>query len=302
MKIKRTNKFKVGLFVVAGFMLAAGALIWLGANKFFKFQKKYATYFSESISGLEIGSPVKFRGVTLGSIVKTSIAGDGYTIEVLFELDPRFNVSDDMRVKLKTSGITGMKLLEIDKVAARAAIVHPELSFKPEYPVIMSAPGDVEELREAVQDIYTRFTELDLGGISEKTKLTLDSYRKLAEDERLGKLLTSLEKTGGILERIISEKKLSELVENSGKTIENLNSVTSKLKGDLEASNLPRLVNETTQLVHSLRMAMQKSEVNIEDSLSNLQRAARNLLEITESFRKGAGAALLSGPPKRREE
>ena len=69
MSAARTNPWKLGLFVVSGFVIAFASLVWLGSQSLDRQTQRVITYFDESVQGLEVGSPVKFRGVVIGSVV-----------------------------------------------------------------------------------------------------------------------------------------------------------------------------------------------------------------------------------------
>jgi ABC-type transporter Mla subunit MlaD len=62
-----TNHWKLGLFVLVGLFVMFGALFWLGARRFQRTSFPAVSYFDESVQGLDVGSPVKFRGVTVGT-------------------------------------------------------------------------------------------------------------------------------------------------------------------------------------------------------------------------------------------
>ena len=72
----QTNHWKLGLFVVVGFVLAACTVVFLGAQSLKKQSVDYKTYFDESVQGLEVGSPIKFRGVTIGHVNAIDVAPD----------------------------------------------------------------------------------------------------------------------------------------------------------------------------------------------------------------------------------
>src|SRR4051812_9204542 len=81
-----TNHWKLGLFVVVGVVMTLSTMAWLGARTLRKEVGRYYSYFDESVQGLEAGSPIKFRGVTIGSIAKIDIADDHRHVEVISEL------------------------------------------------------------------------------------------------------------------------------------------------------------------------------------------------------------------------
>ena len=94
--------FRVGVFVLVGFALIVVFVIALGGQALFRETVLMVTYFDESVQGLEVGSPVKVRGVELGSVAEIGMVGAHYefdsTVEelrygrrvrVLMELTPR---------------------------------------------------------------------------------------------------------------------------------------------------------------------------------------------------------------------
>jgi len=61
-----TNHWKLGLFVVVGMGLALATVFWLGLRRLNRDAIPIVTYFDESVQGLDVGSPVKFRGQLRG--------------------------------------------------------------------------------------------------------------------------------------------------------------------------------------------------------------------------------------------
>ena len=122
--------------MVIGFFVAMGAIVLLGARSLEKATVTYRTFFDESVQGLDVGSPVKFRGVTIGSVAAIMLgAPDHRRVEVSCELvvdqlndlglnivgerkAPRIAVPADLRVQLGSAGITGVKFVLIDFFSA----------------------------------------------------------------------------------------------------------------------------------------------------------------------------------------
>ncbi|MEO5730037.1 MAG: MlaD family protein, partial [Byssovorax sp.] len=81
-----TNHWKLGLFVVVGVVLTLTTVAVLGARSLRKEVSRYVSYFDESVQGLEVGSPIKFRGVTIGTVGKIDVAVDHRHVEVTSDL------------------------------------------------------------------------------------------------------------------------------------------------------------------------------------------------------------------------
>ena len=70
---KQVNPTFVGGFLVGAVVLAFGGILAFGSGNFFAKKMTCVAYFDSSVDGLDVGSPVKYRGVTLGTVGK--IAG-----------------------------------------------------------------------------------------------------------------------------------------------------------------------------------------------------------------------------------
>ena len=68
MNENKANFAKIGFFVLAGAALIVLAIGIAGARTFNKKVVEAETYFAESVTGLDLGSPVKYRGVPVGEV------------------------------------------------------------------------------------------------------------------------------------------------------------------------------------------------------------------------------------------
>ncbi len=168
------NHWKLGLFVVVAIALAAAVLIGLGAQQLSKDTITYTTFFDESVQGLDVGSPVKFRGVIIGNVSKISIAEDRRHVAVQSDLvveditqmglavesgkDTRIEVPADLRVQLASQGLTGVKFLQIDFFPVESN-PPPTLPFKTPPNYIPAALSVMKNLEDSVVNAVNRIPE-----------------------------------------------------------------------------------------------------------------------------------------------
>ena len=81
-----TNHWKLGLFVLASLAAVVGVTFWLGSHLFQRKSFEAISYFDESVQGLELGSPVKWRGVTVGTVRDITVAPDGRHVQVASDI------------------------------------------------------------------------------------------------------------------------------------------------------------------------------------------------------------------------
>lgn len=253
-----TNHYKLGLFVILGIAAVIAVAVGLGAQSLRKETVTYYTYFNESVQGLDVGSPVKFRGVTIGHVAAIEVAPDHRHVEVVEELDvkdikrlglnetsereptlgrkkTRFMVPPDLRAQLGSQGITGVKFIAIDffDVKSNPPLALPFAPPENHIPAAVSMMKNLEdtiskaaeklpELVDAVVTITSRIdrmvAQLEKDQVSEKTAATLTHA-----DE----VLTSL---GVTVKRIES----SGLADKTAGTLDDLHLAVNKMNKVLD--------------------------------------------------------------------
>ena len=199
---KRKTKFIVGLFVATGMGIALVAIIWLGMSRVFEKGRFYAVYFDESVQGLSVDAPVKYRGVTIRRVERIGVAPDSRLIEVIMKVESGLKLEHDMEAQLRVVGITGSMFIELDRRKEEPPGPLRQLPFPTPYPVVQSRPSEISELLRGIDDIVGKMNSLDIVGISERIKSTLDNVNKqvAATDmegisARMKEALTRIDKT-----------------------------------------------------------------------------------------------------------
>ena len=90
---KKINTTSIGLFIVSGVALGVIGLLLFSSSKMFSKTKDIIVYFDDSLNGLNEGAPVKFRGVTIGSVKRVMVqfnqATNDYAMPVIIELEEK---------------------------------------------------------------------------------------------------------------------------------------------------------------------------------------------------------------------
>ncbi|MBL8756632.1 MAG: MCE family protein [Planctomycetes bacterium] len=123
------NRWKLGLFVVAGCAASLTGLTYLGMRELQHEVHYVLAYFDEAVTGLEEGSPVKFRGVTIGVVDEIRVASDRKHLRVqaalydakLVRLGLRAEdatgpcrLPPNLRAQLVMSWVTSTSFLQVD--------------------------------------------------------------------------------------------------------------------------------------------------------------------------------------------
>ena len=171
-----TNRWKLGLFMTLGFLGMLLTLGWLGATRFERDSTESHYFFDQEVNGLELGSPIKFRGVTIGKVAVIRAAPDQRHVEVVGEIysdslvalglpqdargpeDGPF-VPDDLRVELITSLLTGAAFIQGDFFDPETYPI-PEYPFNVPWNTVHVVPSTYKSLEEAFRVVSERIPEL----------------------------------------------------------------------------------------------------------------------------------------------
>ncbi|MDF3064555.1 MAG: Paraquat-inducible protein [Polyangiaceae bacterium] len=290
-----TNRWKLGLFVITGVAVALGALLLLGAKALSQTTVEFVSFFDESVQGLELGSPVKFRGVTVGRVAQIDIAENLRHVQVTSQLSVeqvgklRLAVKEggtllhpDMRVQLAQTGITGVKFLLIDFFDSASNPVVP-LPFKPPPNYIPTASSTMKNLEDSVTRTANRFPE-----IADDAARAVAQVRMVAEQIQAGKLpergAETLSHANDALRELNAQLKAINAAQLSSEAEKNL----QEFNGVLVRTNalLTRLDSEQGLFRNAERSA---------DAIGEVARNARSLgpeLELTLREIRGAARSI----------
>ena len=225
-----TNHWKLGLFVLLAVGVTVGTLFWLGARRFRRESFPAISYFDESVQGLDVGSPVKFRGVTVGTVSDITIAPDHRHVQVTANMyvdalvrlglrtgapksDEEF-IAPNLRVQLASAGITGVRFIQTDFFDPER-YPPPRLPFEPPWNYVPSAPSTLKNVEEAAVETINRLPML-----ADRAKDTLADMRKTlgsidrlaaslqAEDGSFNRALQELRAAAARVDKAIDEAKL----------------------------------------------------------------------------------------------
>lgn len=106
--------FFEGLFIIGFSVAAVFFAVWLGSTGRHD-DVLYRIHFPDSVSGLAVGDPVKYRGVDVGTVKSMIIDPDN---SLLVRVDVRLRketpVKTDTRASLVLKGITGGVFIELN--------------------------------------------------------------------------------------------------------------------------------------------------------------------------------------------
>jgi len=290
-----TNRWKLGLFVLTGIAIGVFAILLLGARALSEKTVVFVSFFDESVQGLELGSPVKFRGVTVGKVSKIDIAENLRHVQVTSELSVQqvgklrlatkadgSKLHPDMRVQLAQTGITGVKFLLIDFFDSATNPVVP-LPFKPPNNYIPTASSTMKNLEDSVTRTANRFPE-----IADDAAKAVAQVRMVAEQIQAGRLPER-----GAETLTHANQALAEL----GTQLKNLNAAQLSSEADKNLKEFNGVLVRTNALLSRLdsEQGLFRNAERSSEAIGEVARNARSLgpeLELTLREIRGAARSI----------
>ncbi len=116
----------VGAFVFGLFAAVLGFVVWLGKLDLDQQNNAYRISFQGTVTGLSVGSPVRYRGIPVGQVSDIQIdPGNIERIVVTIEVDSKVAIKRDAFAVLESQGLTGVGFIQIKGGTNAAAILEP---------------------------------------------------------------------------------------------------------------------------------------------------------------------------------
>ena len=246
---KGDRNFAVGLFVSIAIAAFVAFVIWLTGRTGVEEMTRYTLLFDRDVSGLAVGGPVKYMGMTVGSVVHMDLDSDqGIRIRVDIEILETTPVNRGTYASLALQGITGVAVVNL-----------------------ASEPGSHEPLDEPPRGEYPRIPVRDVGFaaiISSAPEIMVKLDNALSQ---AGELLGEANRT-----RI-------------GNTLQNVEDLTESLAGSRETlAALPQDLNDTLaeiqDAVGQLQQVIGELRPDLTATMANLEGSSANLESLTGRF------------------
>ena len=315
----RAKEFKVGIFVIASVSLGLGSVIALGSGTMFKQTAIIETSTTDSVNGLQIGSPVKYRGVPIGEVAAIAFADRFYNeqgtddesfdfaspvvirmkvrLDVfgpeqtgLFTKDLEGGVARGLRARLTSSGLTGGLFVDLDlKDPTQFVAVMPR--YTPGYPYVPSAPSNLDQLIDRIGVIAANLSEVDFASIGASLHKTIDNVDGVVT-RRVDPMLVDAK--AFIDELRVSNDRVQKILADPAieKTLADISAISGDVRGILGAGSgdLRAGIAEVPAMMKSAREAAEKLDAilaspKLAGILANLETTSGELPATVAEYR-----------------
>ncbi|MBO9332988.1 hypothetical protein C1I89_31460 [Achromobacter pulmonis] len=314
----KRNALLVGSFVVTSIIVLIASVLWLGGSDLLSSHQTAKIYYDGNVSGLTVGAPVTFRGVTVGEVTDVGIQMNMRSLDTTVPVSVKLQSSamrfrdgsEDAIPDLPTLVKRGLRarLAMQSIVTGQKAI---ELDFLPDTPAtLLGAPGEMEipALRDRFGALIEQVADLPLRDISNDVRAAVKDMRSALStmqttlDSAATEFKLTTEQSRATLKT--ASEAIAHLEQNSAKTLQSIRTLADASKQTVVTAQpeLVRLLAETRKASESANLAMTQLadmtspnapvRADLQSAVSDLSQAARGLRSLSELLEERPNAII----------
>ena len=328
---KKANPTMIGIFVLGATILAVGGIVFIGSIQFLSKKETFVLYFDESVNGLEVGAPVKFKGVPIGQVTEIRIRWNqdetsahvpifieidvrrlvsrlGVSIDLADEEVYRAQVNEGLRGNLVLESlITGLLYIELDYEAGieRPVFIQDKVILKE----IPTTPSAMAEIGKTFTEVIARISAIDVEAINNKLIQMLDSINESIVDMKFSKISDGIIDATESFSSIAKSEKIAATVDSLNEALIEVRRLAGKIESKIDPvlenagetnKKLQIALENVSEAVDQLRYAFEPESsfrYEIESALTELAEAAESARMLVEYLERNP-KALLTGKPQ----
>ncbi len=280
---EKVNFAVVGIFVLLLGTALIGGVLWLSSGKSYRIAYDvYQAYMRESVSGLNLNAPVRYRGVEVGRVQKIKLAPDNVEqVQLTLNIQHGTPIKVDTVALLQTHGLTGLTYVELTGGSRDSPALEKQSGEA--FPVIKTGPSLMKRLDTSVSALL-----VNLNRTSENFNALLNEDNRHA----IGHTLADLE----ILTHTLASRQstIDSSLANASVTMAN----TARLSGELpqlalriqhSADTFDRMSGEVERAGVSTRATMDSARQFTSETLPEIQQLVLQLRDLTGSLQRLSG-------------
>ena len=280
------NYFRLGVFVLAAIAVLIAIVLIFGSGQLFKKSFMVETYLTQSVTGLDTGAAVRFRGVKVGQVTLIGLSGDIYEKDVPFEKRLQYVVvrmqifgdklteeqiedfvKNNLRARVKSMGITGVNYVEFDFSNGTSDYDPLPYKWQPAEPVIPSLPNQADEIIMGLQKFVTALNNANID------QLLINLNSLMAGDGKGNQGLVG--------------------------SVQSLNLILARIAKATDKDELNVLVRELIGTMVSLRQTVTSIQGDTATTVENLKQTTENLNEFSRIASQSPSSLIWGEPPPR---
>ncbi len=308
----RTQKIRLGIFIFISGAILVVLVLFFAANKLFeKSDIYYVSYHNVSVGGLEVGSPVNYLGIKIGSISNIFIdPQDINSIIVELSLQPGTPIKKDDYADIVSLGITGLKTIQIrggsneadflkrgeflvagssasQEITGQASIIAEKAEKVINNLQVFTDPENMNKFSDAAENINILAGQLNTT-IQRIDALIKENREGIREAVQTANMVASRLDTSAIqlgeaissINNIVQSDTVQQIVGYAHDLTQHLRETDTKLL----ISNLAEITEQTRQLLFKINQELDVNSQELSESVRLLRITLSNLEETSDKI------------------
>lgn len=267
--MNKNKSFAIGAFIVGAIVLIFLVLLFFSGRQFFSQKERIIMYFDGSVQGLQVGAPIKLKGVVLGEITEIQINFQSDDKPVLTAVTADLTLQKINRKdaivdrKFFEDAITQGLRAQLNFQSFLTGLLYVELDFFPDTPATLY--GFKDEILE-LPTVATGFEQITKNLQELNLKAIADNLDKLTS--RLNGIVET-----GVIEQTLGSVKMA--ADSFALTTQTVGNDVSLLRKDLHhtTTELNKLLVTLNQQTPVLAEELQTSMQRMQKSMDHLDKA-----------------------------
>jgi len=317
----RSRPAIVGAFILGALALGVAGVLFFGGMRLFAPSSRLVVFFSESLAGLDVGSPVTFHGVRIGSVQSMAVV---FSADTMTAQTPVFLEIERNKVTWEGMTLSGSaaEAEQFVRAGLRAQLapqslvtgqLRVDLDFRPGTPaqLVGAAPGvpEIPAVPSELGQLRNMLTGLRLTELTAAAQQALAAVGRLSDhlDATIDPLAKSVQRTTDAATQTLqtTADAVHQLQADASGALRDLDSLLVDAHGQLDARGselsqtltaADRTVRQAETLLGSLNeLAEPRSQFrgNLEAALRDLAASASSLRSFAETVERNPNALLM---------
>jgi paraquat-inducible protein B len=287
--------------------LAIAALVYFGAGRYGQQAVYLETYIDESVQGLNVGSPVKYRGIELGTVEEISFVAAEYDIDagseefvkygryVMVVIAVRENgleaknlhdikellkdlIDNELRIRLTSQALTGVSYLDTDYLDP-AQYPKMKIGWEPKHLYIPSAPSVLSTFTASAEKAFQTLGKIDIEHLADLAQDLLESLNTAIADAKID--ATSKVVLAMLGELRETNKQMQAVLMNEGG----------------KSATLPAALGQLHMALASFNEIAAGGTDEVDEILDNINEISSNIRQLSEDIKEHPSKLMFGGAP-----
>jgi len=271
--MNKRKSFAIGAFIVGAFLLVFIALLFFSGGQFFSPKERIIMYFDGSVQGLQVGAPIKLKGVVLGEVsdIQINFQTDNkplvtaVTADIVMKriINKGSRISDDFFTESINKGLRA----QLNFQSFLTGLLYVELDFFPDSPAylynIQDSLIEIPTVATDFEEISKNLQELNVKGLVSSLDSLAKQFNTIVASGSIEKTLQSINNAANSVEKN---------ADSFGKDIDEMNATLSATSAELN-----QLLKTLNQQAPEITQNLNTNLVKLQQSLDQFTLAAGNI-------------------------